>query len=86
MTRHRYGDCDACGDPAPLLEELHDQATRLGIDIEATPHNSYDITISTTGPALLRLLAHLTTIPTEAAIDPDTLNQLGARWITGYIP
>lgn len=84
MTEHSYGDCDACGDPTPLLAEVEAQARRLGISLSTRAHNSYDLAISIGGYGMLALLAILA--DTTQTPDNATIQQLAHTHIPGYRP
>lgn len=56
---HPYGDCDACGDPDPLLSLLEEEAKRLGIDLSTYANNSWDLSISIGGRDAARLVLAL---------------------------
>lgn len=81
---HSYGDCDACGDPEPLLAEVEAQARRLGISLSTRAHNSYDLGISIGGYDMLRLLAVLS--DTTNTPEQATIQDLAHTYIDGYKP
>ena len=66
---HPYGDCDACGDPTPLIQALKREGERLGIDLSGIEaFNSWDMSLSLGGRQAAQLLIALrqaTEAPTE---------------------
>jgi hypothetical protein len=69
---HPYGNCDACGDPTRLLDELAAQGERLGVELKAEPFNSWDMAISLgarTVAQLVLALRQASQAPTQAEAD-----------------